>query len=309
MKTQSGVGSSDRETVSKFRFDGILDGSSQDEVYETVARDVVSHVITGHNGTIFCYGQTGAGKTYTMTGNPGLFEHRGITPRAISQLFQEIQARTAHSYTVRASYLEIYNDNIVDLLAATQPESLSIVTEDGVTSVKGLSMEAVTSEEEALATFFRGEQARTNARHGQNESSSRSHCVFTVTLEATDVGGRQTQPLLSKINLVDLAGSERAKKANATGDQMMEAQYINKSLSFLEQVVQALVKRSAHVPFRQSKLTAVLRDALGGNSRAAMIANIWPEKDNVEEISVRLVGGVNVGHDLCECHRRSKALT
>ena len=151
--------------------------------------------------------------------------------------------------------------------------------------MQGLSQVVVKNEEAALAAFFQGTQARAEKMHVLNAHSSRSHCVFTLTLEATNAGGSSdAHATVSKINLVDLAGSERSKKTGVSGDLMTEAQYINKSLTFLEQVVQALVKKQSHVPFRQSKLTAVLRDALGGNARAAMIANIWPEKDNVEEV-------------------------
>jgi len=315
-KASSGVGSTERDAIHKFKYDGILEGTSQvgprlclpspapspclgvrsspglprrpppqEDVYSTVAEEIVENVIGGYNGTVFCYGQTGAGKTYTMSGNPAAYQHRGIVPRAIAQIFREVDMRVEKEFTVRVSYLEIYNESMYDLLSSTPGAgpNLTVTTEGGVTSVRGLSQVVVASEEEALAQFFQGESMRTTSEHVLNAASSRSHCVFTVHVEATNAGGQQERAVCSKINLVDLAGSERSKKTDVRGQTLKEASYINKSLTFLEQVVQALVKRASHVPYRQSKLTAVLRDALGGNNKAAMVANVWPEPQNQEE--------------------------
>lgn len=141
----------------------------------------------------------------------------------------------------------------------------------------------VKSEEDALACFFLGEQMRSTAVHSLNSNSSRSHVIFTIDLDIRASTDNKERALLSKFNIVDLAGSERIKKSGSDGQGMLEAQFINKSLSFLEQTVNALSRKEAHVPFRQCRLTTVLKDALGGNSRTAMIATIWPDQQFLEE--------------------------
>jgi len=288
--SHSGVGAGGSEASHAFRFDGVLDGAGQDAVYDRACHDIIEAVVAGYNGTVFSYGQTGAGKTYTMSGagSTAAYAHRGVVPRALAHVFREVESRVERQVTVRVSYLEIYNEEMYDLLSTTPMQSnanLTVVNEGGVSSVKGLTQLIVGSEEEALAAFFRGEARRATASHVLNARSSRSHCVFTVHLASTSsgMGGGPERAVHSKVNLVDLAGSERAKKTGVDGQTLREATYINRSLTFLEQVVQALVRKQAHVPFRQSKLTSVLRDALGGNNRAAMIANVWPGPDNVEE--------------------------
>ena len=267
------------------KFDGVLWNSSQEEVYEAAAQEVVNGVIDGYNGTIFAYGQTGAGKTYSMTGDTVSYSQRGIIPRAIFELFRAADERVDSNTTFRVSYLEIYNEVIYDLLSE-EPESadnLVIVDEGGMTTVKGLSRREVTNEEAALAMFFRGENIRSTAQHCLNRFSSRSHCIFTVEMETSKVGDTSERVIISKLHLVDLAGSERTKKTQVTGQTLKEANFINKSLSFLEQTVAALGRREAHIPFRQTKLTAALKDALGGNSKSVMIACVWPEERHAEE--------------------------
>ena len=266
------------------KFDGVLWNASQEEVYEAAAQDVVNGVIDGYNGTIFAYGQTGAGKTYSMTGDTVSYSQRGIIPRAIFELFRAADERVDSNTLFRVSYLEIYNEVIYDLLSE-DPESadLVIVDEGGATTVKGLSRREVSNEEAALAMFFRGENIRSTAQHCLNRFSSRSHCIFTVEMETSKVGDTSERVIMSKLHLVDLAGSERTKKTQVTGQTLKEANFINKSLSFLEQTVASLGRREAHVPFRQTKLTAALKDALGGNSRSVMIACVWPEERHAEE--------------------------
>ena len=147
-----------------------------------------------------------------------------------------------------------------------------------------MSQHAVASEEEALSLFFRGEAARATASHTLNAASSRSHTVLTVHVEARVGAGTDERVTASKLHMVDLAGSERTKKTGVTGQSLREARFINTSLTFLEQTVNALSKRGReHVPFRQSKLTAVLRDGLGGNSKTVMVATVWPEDSHMEE--------------------------
>ncbi|KND02684.1 hypothetical protein, variant [Spizellomyces punctatus DAOM BR117] len=236
------------------------------------------------------YGQTGAGKTFTMTGATENYKHRGLIPRTISHVFREIGERPQLSYVVRVSYIEIYNEQMVDLLG-NLPDALRLdsnlnVVEDrtGTAQVKGLTMKIATSEEEALSYLFEGETTRSIAEHQLNRNSSRSHCVFTIYLESRSRIESSEKVLFSKLNLVDLAGSERLSKTHTTGVSLREAMYINKSLTFLEQVIVALAdKRRGHIPYRQSKLTNVLRDALGGNCNTLMISNIRCEADYIEE--------------------------
>jgi len=272
-----------KDTLS-FKYDGYLENATQESIYNDCAADVVDNVLTGYNGTIFCYGQTGAGKTFTMAGDPKSYQQRGIIPRTIHQIFREIDLRVDRMYKVWVTYLEIYNEMMYDLLSDSPGSTeLHVIEENNVTKVRGLSMREVRSEEEALGMFFMGEAGRSTAQHVLNSNSSRSHCIFTVHLEMRGSSDASERAIKSKVNLVDLAGSERTKKTNVTGQTLKEASFINKSLSFLEQTVNALAKKAGHVPFRQSKLTSVLRDALGGNCKTVMLANIWGEGQHMEE--------------------------
>eukprot|EP00743_Colponemidia_sp_Colp-15_P002044 GILK01002218.1.p1 GENE.GILK01002218.1~~GILK01002218.1.p1 ORF type:complete len:798 (-),score=158.56 GILK01002218.1:119-2200(-) len=240
------------------------------------------------------YGQTGAGKTFSMVGGTQNYKYRGLIPRAIGHVFQEVQAKPESAITVRISYIEIYNEVMYDLLSAIPPGEATeelLIQDDhkGGVHVKGLSMPVANNEEEALNMFFEGETNRTISEHLLNKSSTRSHCIFTIHIESRSRVESSEKVTTSKLNLVDLAGSERVKKTGSEGLTLKEATYINKSLTFLEQVVIALSNRNRdHIPYRQSKLTNVLRDSLGGNCKTLMIANIWPEPTHVEETSSTL---------------------
>ena len=273
----------------KFKFDEFLHNSSQEDTYEVSAREIVHSVLEGYNGTIMAYGQTGAGKTYTMSGGSQNYKFRGIIPRAISQIFNEVQSRLEFSYVVKVSYAEIYNELIYDLLSSTPPSeqlgNLNIQDDPkhGIT-VKGLTLVHCESEEEALNQVFEGESARTVAEHKLNKTSTRSHCIYTLHVECRSRVESSEKVVHSKLNLVDLAGSERTKKTGSEGLTLTEANFINKSLSYMEQVVIALSeKKREHVPYRQSKLTYYLKDSIGGNSKTLMVANVWPEPDHMEE--------------------------
>jgi len=273
-----------------FHLDRVLHNASQSDVYKECAASIVSKGLNGYNGTILAYGQTGAGKTFTMTGSTEKFQHRGIIPRAIQQVYREIRERPEHAVTVRISYLEIYNEQMFDLLCTlpgtVSNPSLMAVTEDddGFTRVKGLSVHQANSEEEALNLLFEGETNRIIAQHALNKRSSRSHCVFTIYIESHSRVESNTKYVTSKLNFVDLAGSERLGKTLSVGETQVEAMYINKSLTFLEQAVIALAdRRRDHVPFRQSKLTHVLKDSIGGKCNTLLIANIWGEAVHIEE--------------------------
>ncbi|NXG49531.1 KIF9 protein, partial [Psilopogon haemacephalus] len=278
-----------KQTDWSFRLDGVLHNTSQQLTYEAVAKSLVSEALLGYNGTIMCYGQTGAGKTYTMTGAAAEYQHRGIIPRALQQIFKA----TAHSLdacvTVRISYLEIYNETLVDLLSTvgsggSSEVPMAVVDCPQGVYVKGLSIHSVSHEEDALNLLFEGETNRMVAEHTLNRNSSRSHCIFTIYIESRFSLFSDVKCIHSKINLIDLAGSERLSKTGSEGQVLKEASYINKSLSFLEQIVIALADpRREHIPFRQSKLTHVLKDSLGGNSNTVLVTNICGEAAHVEE--------------------------
>ncbi|XP_059829984.1 kinesin-like protein KIF9 isoform X3 [Hypanus sabinus] len=272
-----------------FKVDEILHDVPQDVVYNTVAKKAVSSIINGFSSTIMCYGQTGAGKTYTMTGATEKYEYRGIIPRAIQQIFKEVEEQADLALTLYVSYLEIYNETLFDLLSTT-PDSptsnthMSIVEDDHGVRIKGLSIHLVTNEEDALNYLFEGETNRIIASHSMNKSSSRSHCIFTIYVETRWKEASEVKYLTSKLNMVDLAGSERLGKTGSEGQVMREAMYINKSLSFLEQAIIALTdSKREHIPFRQSKLTHVLKDSIGGTCNTILVANIYGEAAQIEE--------------------------
>ncbi|CDW85408.1 kinesin motor domain-containing protein [Stylonychia lemnae] len=274
----------------RFKFDKILHNSSQEDVFDHCARDIVKSVIEGFNGTVMVYGQTGAGKTFTMNGSTQNYKYRGVIPRAITQVFQEIGSRFEQEFTVKVSYLEIYNELMFDLISPVptheQGGNQISIQDDakGEIHVKGLTLNVVKNEEEALNFLFEGETNRTVSAHQLNKESSRSHCIYTIHLESKSRLESTEKVVFSRLHLVDLAGSERTKKSGAQGINLKEATYINKSLSFLEQVVVSVCdNKREHIPYRQSKLTNFLKNSIGGNCQTIMIANIYPEPDHVEE--------------------------
>ncbi|GLE11659.1 hypothetical protein PINS_up024208 [Pythium insidiosum] len=230
-----------------------------------------------------------------MSGGKRSFEDRGIAARAVSSVFAHVQRDVDHAYVVRASYLEVYNETLVDLLLDPQTSSSReelVIQENarGQTFVRGLTRAVVRSEEAALDLLFQGETNRTIAEHSLNASSTRSHCIFTLYVERKRLVDNQSDEMdtqeendddvvvASKLHLVDLAGSERMKKTHVSGVMLKEAAHINKSLTFLEQVVLALGDRKRqHVPFRSTPLTNLLKDSLGGNCRTTLVACVWPE--------------------------------
>ena len=273
----------------QFQFDKILHNVPQEEVFEWCVSDIIKTSVKGLNGTVFAYGQTGSGKTFTISGSPSNYNYRGIIPRAITRLFQELGGHPEFDTKVSLSYLEIYNETVFDLLAPTQNEKNDITFQEdtrGNVIIKGLTQQVVNNEEEAFNVVFEGESNRTIAVHELNKESTRSHCVFTINLEMKSKVDSSEKVLTSKLNFVDLAGSERVNKTGSSGVALKEATYINKSLTFLEQVVVALTdktKRKEYVPYRQSKLTHILKDSIGGNCKTTMIATIWPEENFILE--------------------------
>lgn len=269
-----------------FKFHKVLHNVDQEMMYDECADDIVNYVLQGYNGTIMAYGQTGAGKTFTMMGGTQNYKYRGIAPRTVAHVFRHVHANPQVAITVQISYLEIYNEQFFDLLEdSTRLQDLAVMNDaNGTVIVKGLSKKVATSEEEALNLLFEGETNRAIAEHQMNKNSTRSHCVFTMHLDIRSRIESSEKVVRSKLNLVDLAGSERVKNTGSSGKTLREANYINKSLTFLEQVVIALSSKARdHIPFRQSKLTNVLRDSLGGNCKTRLIANVWTEATHLHE--------------------------
>ena len=272
----------------EFKFDSVFGSSiSQEEIYRSTASEVVSGVLEGFNGTIFAYGQTGAGKTYTMSGDE---QDRGIIPRVFEQIFTAIEKKISSDteYLIQASFLEIYNEEIRDLLLPQQRPSSAVGTRlelqdrpDGSVGVKNLTMRNVKNCAEILSLLASGTKNRSVGSTQMNAESSRSHSIFTVVIESSTKDGRNVRA--GKLNLVDLAGSERQSKTGATGDTLKEASKINLSLSALGNVISALVDGNGFVPYRDSKLTRLLQDSLGGNTKTVMISNIGPADYNYEE--------------------------
>ncbi|XP_040389716.1 kinesin-like protein KIF17 isoform X4 [Cygnus olor] len=249
-------------------------------------RFCVEGVTEGYNGTIFAYGQTGSGKSFTMQGVVDPSTEKGIIPRAFEHIFESIQCAENTKFLVRASYLEIYNEDVRDLLGADTKQKLELKEhpEKGV-YVKGLSLHTVHSVVQCERIMETGWRNRAVGYTLMNKDSSRSHSIFTIHMEICTVDeGGQDHLRAAKLNLVDLAGSERQSKTGATGERLKEATKINLSLSALGNVISALVDgRCKHIPYRDSKLTRLLQDSLGGNTKTLMVACLSPADNNYDE--------------------------
>uniref|UniRef100_A0A8C9ZHD3 Kinesin family member 13B n=1 Tax=Sander lucioperca TaxID=283035 RepID=A0A8C9ZHD3_SANLU len=266
--------------------------AGQDVVFQCLGESLLDSAFMGYNACIFAYGQTGSGKSYTMMGSA---ERPGLIPRLCSSLFGRTvqEAREGESFTVEVSYMEIYNEKVRDLLDPKGNRQALRVREHKVLGpyVDGLSRLAVSCYKDIESLMSEGNKSRTVAATNMNEESSRSHAVFNIILTHTlmDLQSKTSGEKVSKLSLVDLAGSERAAKTGAAGERLKEGSNINKSLSTLGLVISALAdqgagkNRSKFVPYRDSVLTWLLKDSLGGNSRTAMVATISPAADNYDE--------------------------
>ncbi|KAI9297571.1 kinesin-domain-containing protein [Neoconidiobolus thromboides FSU 785] len=269
-----------------FTFDKLFGpDSTQSEVFEYSIKSTVDDVLKGYNGTVFAYGQTGSGKTFTMMGaNTGQEEFKGIIPRIVESIFTHIiDSPDSLEYTVNVSYMEIYMEKIRDLLNP-QNDNLPIHEEKnrGV-YVKGLMEVYVSSIDEVYEVMSKGIKSRAVAHTNMNAESSRSHSIFVITINQKNLldGGSVKR---GRLYLVDLAGSEKVGKTGASGQTLEEAKKINKSLSSLGMVINALTDgKSSHVPYRDSKLTRILQESLGGNSRTTLIINCSPSSFNEAE--------------------------
>ncbi|GAB1609860.1 kinesin-like protein KIF3B [Argonauta hians] len=270
-----------------FTFDSVYDwNSKQRDLYEETFRPLVQSVLEGFNGTIFAYGQTGTGKTFTMQGDKNDPDMCGVIPNSFEHIFQHISRSENQQYLVRASYLEIYREEIRDLLSKDQAGRLELKEKpDTGVYVKDLLSFVTKSSEEIEHVMNVGNQNRAVGATNMNEHSSRSHAIFIITIECSEMGvDGENHIRVGKLNLVDLAGSERQTKTGSTGDRLKEATKINLSLSALGNVISALVDgKSSHIPYRDSKLTRLLQDSLGGNARTVMVANIGPASYNYDE--------------------------
>ena len=292
-----------KEKPTRFAFDRVFGGDAgQAEVFEDIAH-LVQSALDGYKVCIFAYGQTGSGKTYTMLGddrreneNAG-DDAKGLIPRCVERIFAaRDDGDDASRFDVTATMVEIYNEEIKDLLSDTTDETVKHeVKHDartGETSVTHAASIEVTSAREIDSLVRRAIAARTTRATKMNDHSSRSHMVFTLNLTGVDASGA---PRRGVLNLVDLAGSERLSRTGATGDRLKEAQSINKSLSALGDVIAARAEKAAHVPYRNSKLTYLLQNALGGDAKTLMFANVSPVAESAQETlcSLRFAAKVN----------------
>ncbi|KAL8213831.1 hypothetical protein R6Q57_003280 [Mikania cordata] len=282
-----------------FVFDKVFGPKSQQrDLYHSAVSPIVFEVLEGYNCTIFAYGQTGTGKTYTMEGggrkkNGEFPSDAGVIPRAVRQIFDILEAQNAE-YSMKVTFLELYNEEITDLLA---PEEASRFPEDkskkpialmedgkGGVLVRGLEEEMVSTADEIYRILEKGSAKRRTAETLMNKQSSRSHSIFSITIhikERTPEGEEVIR--CGKLNLVDLAGSENISRSGAKEGRAREAGEINKSLLTLGRVINTLVERSGHIPYRDSKLTRLLRDSLGGKTKTCIIATISPSIHSLEE--------------------------
>ncbi|BFZ60896.1 hypothetical protein YB2330_001948 [Saitoella coloradoensis] len=270
---------------------------SQAQIYHSLGRELLNHAFEGYNTCILAYGQTGSGKSYSMMGYEG--EEEGIVPRMCREMFERVKQLQLEGTTecrIEVSYLEIYNERVRDLLILTHPKpntKTNLKVREHPTLgpyVEDLSKLAITSYASVAALMDAGNKARTVGATMMNESSSRSHAVFCITLTQVQMDGVGEK--VSRISLVDLAGSERVKSTEATGLRLKEGRGINRSLSTLGRVISALADRDKSmtsssstpvIPYRDSVLTWLLKDSLGGNSMTAMLAAISPAACNYEE--------------------------
>ncbi|XP_019122068.1 kinesin-like protein KIF3C isoform X1 [Larimichthys crocea] len=273
-----------------FTFDAVYDASSkQRDLYDESVRPLIDSVLAGFNGTIFAYGQTGTGKTYTMQGAWMDPEKRGVIPNAFDHIFTHIsRSQSDKQYLVRASYLEIYLEEVRDLLDPKHGSARALELRESPESgvyVRDLTSCVCKSIKEIEEVMNMGNQARAVGATDMNEHSSRSHALFLITVECSQPGPDGRKHIrVGRLNLVDLAGSERQAKTGVQGERLKEAAKINLSLSALGNVISALADgRSSHVPYRDSKLTRLLQDSLGGNAKTVMVATLGPSSLHYDE--------------------------
>ncbi|KAL4688426.1 hypothetical protein H8959_004678 [Pygathrix nigripes] len=273
-------------------FDRVLPpNTSQEQVYNACAKQIVKDVLEGYNGTIFAYGQTSSGKTHTMEGKLHDPQLMGIIPRIAHDIFDHIYSMDENlEFHIKVSYFEIYLDKIRDLLDVSKTNLAVHEDKNRVPYVKGCTERFVSSPEEVMDVIDEGKANRHVAVTNMNEHSSRSHSIFLINIKQENV---ETEKKLSgKLYLVDLAGSEKVSKTGAEGAVLDEAKNINKSLSALGNVISALAEGTkTHVPYRDSKMTRILQDSLGGNCRTTIVICCSPSVFNEAETKSTLMFG------------------
>ncbi|XP_008198521.1 kinesin heavy chain [Tribolium castaneum] len=257
--------------------------ATQEKVYNEAAKSIVSDVLAGYNGTIFAYGQTSSGKTHTMEGVIGDPQKQGIIPRIVNDIFNHIYAMEENlEFHIKVSYFEIYMDKIRDLLDVSKVNLSVHEDKNRVPYVKGATERFVSSPEEVFESIEEGKSNRHIAVTNMNEHSSRSHSVFLINVKQENLENQKK--LSGKLYLVDLAGSEKVSKTGAEGTVLDEAKNINKSLSALGNVISALADgNKTHIPYRDSKLTRILQESLGGNARTTIVICCSPASFNESE--------------------------
>ena len=268
----------------KFNFDRIFQPSStQEEIYSYGVKGIIDSVLNGYNGTVLAYGQTGSGKTYTMQGEIGNEKTKGIIPRMIKHVFDYIHEQNSSSeFMLKVSMIEIYQEKIRDLLDISRVNLP--IRQDSIKGiyVDGCSERYVGCPRDVLNALELGANNRVQAATNMNEHSSRSHSIFILTINQTNK--KEGFSKIGKLYLVDLAGSEKISKSGVTGFNLIEAEKINLSLTTLGRVIYNLTDgKSQHVPYRESKLTRVLQESLGGNSKTCLIITCSPSIYNESE--------------------------
>ncbi|XP_071961706.1 uncharacterized protein [Antedon mediterranea] len=271
-----------------FKFDKIFTPESkQTEVFSEVL-PIITSCVDGYNICIMAYGQTGAGKTYTMMGTP---EDPGVNIRSIRELLKMCNERSKISYTLKVSMVEVYNEHVQDLLSENSKEALDIRMQGKRLTMKGLKEFKVGNEGDITEVMAIGDRNRSVASTKMNSTSSRSHLLLMLTAEGVNKISKATS--FGSLTLVDLAGSERISKTEATGQRLVEAAAINKSLTSLGQVFSGLKSGALHIPYRNSKLTHLLQPSLGGDSKACLFVNVSPDEKNQSESISTLQFGSN----------------
>ncbi|XP_042643873.1 kinesin-like protein KIF11 isoform X2 [Tyto alba] len=290
-------GVTDKTSRKTYTFDMVFGAQAkQVDVYRSVVCPILDEVIMGYNCTVFAYGQTGTGKTFTMEGERSSNEEctweedplAGIIPRTLHQIFDKLK-ETSTEFSVKVSLLEIYNEELFDLLSPTSDVGERLQMFDDPRNkrgiiIKGLEEVTVHNKNEVYKILERGAAKRTTAATYMNAYSSRSHSVFSITIHMKEMTADGEELVkIGKLNLVDLAGSENIGRSGAVDKRAREAGNINQSLLTLGRVITALVERAPHIPYRESKLTRILQDSLGGRTKTSIIATISPASANLEE--------------------------
>jgi len=264
-----------KKKKTKYTFDFVYPHhTTQEHLFQTSIAPIIDDVIQGFNCTVFAYGQTGTGKTFTMEGSK---DHTGVIARSVHLLFSKLSTELAYlESTITVSHLEIYNEELCDLLNEHDAQKLSIYRDKRV-RVKNLTEIVVSSADEIFRILHQSLQKRRKGASTLNKESSRSHCIFTISILMKEPGiSSKDLYKIGTLNLVDLAGSECVGKGASTSERCRETKNINRSLLTLGMVISSLVERKSHIPFRDSKLTRLLRESLGGRNKTLLIATISP---------------------------------